>query len=515
MYQNKSIRFYTLLFLLFPSFFFKVHAQLTAESVKHSTVTIGNSAISINTIQAHRMDFEFPIREYAYDSVTKLFFVSGSQKNEQYSQSMQRNFFAAVDDKTEKIKWFNESSLSRLDLVSSQLILSNENRSVRFNKSAGYDEIHYPAKMHFFIPGTNLGLAYSKGSLDTVLCVEMKSGEILWKAPLSGNEDWVDYCMLDSSTLLIAAAGIHAFNIQKGLLWFQPLETSKLTNKSLVYSLMKSKTLESVSKVVHTSTDENIVSQLASNIFVNNNKVFIAAHNKCLALDKNGNEIWSQDLRNYPASKMLLAANDSELVLVNFGLALHSNRFINWGKPFMITLDPDNGNIIHQYDLSKIENLADYIKIGNDLVFAGKDEIVKASPGEDELRSVLNLSESKYGKFTEFINGNEFYAFKEGYYVPLNFINDNLIYFKTDNNKIYGIDGDIIQYEYHFTDLYQLKAKHQGKTILSNGKSMLITSVNFELLFELNISDPLVFSDDKIYFIGENSLTILNMADLK
>jgi hypothetical protein len=187
---------------------------------------------------------------------------------------------------------------------------------------------------------------------------------------------------------------------------------------------------------------------------------------------------------------------------------------VNWGRPFILELNPQNGAVINQYDLSKIANMADFTQAENSLVFAGKDEILKVNPGEPELKTMLALNQTTYGRFVEFINGNEYYTFKEGYYVPLNFINGNLIYFKTDNNKVYGIDGDFIQYEYHFTELYRFEGKFDTKPVLRNEKKTILISGNYELLYELFTTDPLLITKDKIYFFGGNRLTVLRKQDL-
>src|SRR5690606_30323009 len=120
------------------------------------------------------------------------------------------------------------------------------------------------------------------------------------------------------------------------------------------------------------------------------------------------------------------------------------------------------------------------------LIFAGKDGILEVIPGKPQLKTVMSLG-NKYGEFVEFINGDEYYVLKEGYFVPLNFINDNPIYFRADNNKIYGLMGEELTYEYHFTELYKLDRKYRNKTILTNPQKTLITNGIFELLYTINL----------------------------
>ncbi|HQQ93586.1 MAG TPA: hypothetical protein PLQ93_03455 [Bacteroidia bacterium] len=471
--------------------------------------------MSTNSLTALSLHFDFPIYQCLYDSLSQSLFVSCRQKNDPFSQAMQRNIFAGIDAKTNRIKWLNESVLYDLILSGNTLIVSNSTRSVRYNKQAGFDELRYPAPVHVVIPGTQLALAFRKEKRDTVECLDLRSGLSRWLAPLPENEDWVDHCLQGDSVLLVASAGLHALHLRKGLLWSVPLITSMLTAKALVYSLAQHKSIEEVSRVVHTAGDENVVSQLASNILTDEHVIYLASKEKCLAIDNTGKMLWSLDLRSYPVSKMMLMKTDSGLALVNFGLAVHSERFVNWGRPFILMLNPSDGSIRQEYDLSKIDNLADFMSYENSIVFAGKVEILQVKPGDARLKTILALDENRYGRFVEFIDGNAFYTFKEGYYVPLNFINGNLVYFKADNNKIYGIDGDLIQYEYHFTDLYSFKGKWGDMMVLGNEEKTVIISPNYELMYEISTGDPVLLAGDNLYFQGEYNLMVLRRSDLK
>lgn len=508
------------IFRFFLAFFFVaqapsgIYGQSGTERVTADTAAIGLSAVSIKTLNALSLRFEYPIQDYIFDTIHQLLFVSGKEKDEQSGQLLLKGFFGAIDN-NEKPKWIVESSLFDFNLENNLLIVSNDERSARFNKLAGYDELKYPGRLLTGIENTPFALFYDSQNKEEVHCLDLRTGFVKWKAMVPGAQDWVDYKLLNDSVLLIAASGIHAVHVRTGLLWTVPLQTAFITAKALTYSLAKNTTILKVSKVVHCTNDENQVTQLASNILLHKGKIVFASKEKCLALDETGKTLWSLDLRNYPISKMMLTVTDSSLLLVNFGFAMHSNRFVNWGRPFILELNPENGAVLNQYDLSKIENMADFTQAENSLVFAGKDEILKVKPGEPEIKTMLALSQSAYGRFVEFINGNEYYTFKEGYYVPLNFINGNLIYFKTDNNKVYGIDGDFIQYEYHFTELFRLAGKFDSKPILRNEKKTILISGNYELMYELNTADPMLITENKLYFFEGNKVTVVNRRELE
>ncbi|WP_317896616.1 hypothetical protein [Aurantibacillus circumpalustris] len=490
--------------------------QMQVESIKITTTQVGVSAISVNSLIAKTYKLNYPLYDYKIDTTTKQLFFSGRQKGESGSNNyLSRGFFAALSTLNDSVKWINESSLYNIRVSGNNLLLSNEVKSVRYNKSHGYDEIRYDSKIFYTIPKYNRGFVYDKTQENVLNCVNLAVGNTVWSCKIPKDENWVDTQFLNDTTLLIAAGGLHAVSIKSGLVWSFPLTTAIKTNRSFIYSNAKFKTIQQISSVIKTSSDDNIVRQIASNILKSENLIYFAAKEKLIAVTPAGKMEWEVDLKNYPTSKMLITKTDSSLILVNFGLATHSNNFVTWGKPFIITLDPQTGKILNQYDLSHIENLADFVRTDKAFIFATKNDVQAAVPGNSEIRTVLSLGEHKYGEFVEFINGDEYYILREGYFVPLNFINDQVNYFRADNNKIYGIEGEDLKYEYHYTELFKLDKKYKGKTILYNDQKTLITNNLFELLFTINLPDKNVILNNKMFFMSDYRIYMLNLDDLK
>ena len=489
---------------------------MQVESIKITTTQVGVSAISVNSLVAKTFNLTYPLYDYKADTLTKQLFFSGRQRGESSSSSfLSRGFFAGLSTVTDSLKWINESSLYDIRVSGNNLLLSNEVRSVRYNKLHGYDEIRYDSKIFYTAPKYNRGFMYDRTQENVLNCVNLSVGTTAWSCSIPKGENWVDTQYLNDSTLLIAAGGLHAVNIKTGLLWSFPMTTAIKTNRSFIYSNAKFTTIQQVSSVIKTSAEDNVVTQIASNILKDDKLVYFAAREKLIAVTHSGQLVWQLDLKNYPTSKMLITKTDSSLILVNFGLATHSNNFVTWGKPFIITVDPSSGRIITQFDLSNIENLADFVKTDKAFIFASKNDVQEATPGKTELKTVLALGAHKYGEFVEFINGNEYYILKEGYFVPLNFINDQVNYFRADNNKIYGIEGEDLKYEYHFTELFKLDKKYKDKTILYNEQKTLITNSTFELLFTINLADKNIILNNKMYFMSNYKIFMLDLDDLK
>jgi hypothetical protein len=506
---------YTLVFLC-VCFSSKLLSQMQAESIKVTTTQVGVSAISINSLIAKTYNFAYSLYDYKPDTITKQLFFSSRQMGEASTSTyLSRGFFAAINTINDSVKWVNESSLYNIMVTGKNLLLSNEVKSVKYNKLHGYDEIRYDAKLFYSNEKYNRGFMYDKTQPNLLKCVNLTVGNEVWTCSIPREENWVDTQYLNDSTLLIAAGGLHAVSLKSGLLWSFPISTALKTNRSFVYSNAKYKTIQEISSVIKTSAEDNLVRQIASNILKDNNHIYFAGKEKLIAVTHSGKQAWQVDLKNYPTSKMLITKTDSSLILVNFGLATHSNNFVTWGKPFIIEIDPISGKILTQFDLSNIENLADFVRTDNAFIFASKNDVQEVKPGSTELKTVLSLSEHKYGEFVDFIDGDEYYILKEGYFVPLNFINDQVNYFRADNNKIYGIEGEELKYEYHYTELFKLDKKYKNRTILYNDQKTLITNSTFELLFTINLAEKNVILNNKIFFMGKSKIYELDLDDLK
>jgi hypothetical protein len=211
---------------------------------------------------------------------------------------------------------------------------------------------------------------------------------------------------------------------------------------------------------------------------------------------------------------MILTKSGSAITLINLGLSQFKENYVLYGKPFVMNIDAQNGKINSQSKFTSSENLIDFLIQKQSYLLADKKSIIQTNSNNESLETLIPLNDFRYGRFTEFINGDQYYVEKGGYYVPLNFINDNVVYFKTENNKVYGVDKVDVQYEYHFTELFKRDKVYKEKTVIYNYKNTLVINKNFELLATLDIVEETILMRNKLYFFGARVLNILDLDDL-
>lgn len=230
--------------------------------------------------------------------------------------------------------------------------------------------------------------------------------------------------------------------------------------------------------------------------------------NNVYALDKSGNVLWKCDISQFPTSKSALFIHKEKLYLLNLGVANFKDLQVVYGSPYLMQLEQESGKVNFRNPLPMFNYPVDFL-ISNDLVLAGKNNLYFINIPDGRFFNELDVNELRYGNFIEFVNGEEYYVEKEGYFVPLNFINDNVIYFKSSRGKVYGVEGGQIQYEYHESELYQFDKKLVGFRFIKQKFKSYILNANFELVAVLDTQDPSFVIKNKLYYISGRKLQII------
>ena len=490
-------------------------AQDPSTRIVTGTASIGVSAISTQTLVAKTYQILFPIYGYGTDSASHLFIFSAHEKTEEGDDAVSRGFIGTFDMVGDSVNWTFASNYYELTQSGNYVFFSNDDKTTRYNKLHGFVELNYPERLIYTLPSLDKTFLYKSDAKDIVSCVKISDGTTEWSAPVPGTENWVDVRETPDSILLVAASGLHAIRPRSGVVWSYPLSTATVVSKALTYSLVnQNSAIRRVSKIIKTLDDDVRVTELASNILVDNNVVFFAAREKMIAVTMEGKLLWELDLKGYPVSKMFLSKRGSSLMLINFGLARYGENYVTHGSPFAMNVDPQTGVVKYHNALTGIENLVDFSNDGKLLIFAGKNTILEVKEGSNQVDTLI-LDGAKYGNFAEFIDGNIYYAEREGFYVPLNFINSDNIYFRVDNNKVYGLDKNGFNYSFHYTDIYKLEKRFDDKLILLSQNKSLVLNSNRELLCTIDLGDKPVVMGKRIYFVGKQIIHSLNVEDIK
>src|SRR5207253_10774840 len=146
-------------------------------------------------------------------------------------------------------KWMNQTGLYNLYPANNRLVASNEVKSGIFNGSFGYEELRFSSQIFYVNARHNIGFLYANDSDEVLSCIDLASGITRWTATVPRQEEWVDLQELNDSVLLVAAAGLHAINVKRGLLWSAPMKTAVPNRGKQIYSAAKYNTVQKIGKI--------------------------------------------------------------------------------------------------------------------------------------------------------------------------------------------------------------------------------------------------------------------------
>lgn len=506
--------------IFFLCFFFPCtfYAQPAYRRVAISTTTVGVSAISLNTLTARSFVTGFPIYDEASDSLSGLFFFSIRQQSDDGKEFLNKAFIGAIDGPRDTVRWYSESNTFDIEKRGTQLYFSSPAKTNKINPEQGFEEAKYASRLLAAFPTKNRGLVYVPAGSEAVSCVNLNDGAVFWSAAVSGAENWVDTKAAGKDSLLIvAASGLSALHYSSGLQWTFPLITTQKVDSALTYSPAdNNKVIRNISRVIATSSDAKTVTELSSNILTDDDgAVWFASKEKMIAVSAEGKLLWELDLKAYPVSKMCLRKSGGTISLLNFGLAKCADSYVNYGKAFVMSVDASNGKVGQFTTLDSIVNLVDVKETAGTWLLATRTKIVQVDKSSCQAQTILALDVRKYGSFAEFMDGDNYYTEKENFYVPLNFINDNPLYFRADNNKIYGLTGDVLTYEYHFNEIYKRELSFSNKLLLRGEQRSLIISKNMELLATLDQSYKGWLAGDRVVLVAGNRVLLLPLSEIK
>lgn len=491
-------------------------AQPAFNYFKQTQTNIGVSTVSGKSITAKSYQFNYPIYMVMTDTANKQLLVSVRQHDPSGKSFTHKGYHMCIRN-NDSIKSVFEDTKLEFEMLGDFLLMSSEVKTGRFNRKFGYEQFEYPSRIIHINSSNETGLSYNplfKINNEVGLsAMTLNDGKVIWTSEVSSKANWNDIAKINDSLLVIAASGLHGINVNSGLKWSFPLITSLKTNQPFVQPVFNLNTIHQLFHPINTKAKEGLITQLASNILVSDGTIFFAGSDKLIAVSSDGKLLWEHNLAGKGISNCLLVDHDQEILLLNLGLGEIDGQSVAFGKTFAAAFSKQYGSVIYESDLSANGMLTDAKFINSKLYFASRSKIMMA--GEKDVRTVFQLSDTKYGKFIEFIDGDEFYTEKEGFFVPLNFINDKVVYFKSDQDKVYGLIDDKIEYVYHYTELYRKLAETNGNKLISQRSKGLIISSNMELLGTLKCPEKAVGLNGKFYLYDGGMMHIVDLEQLK
>jgi len=471
-------------------------------------------------ISVKTFSFNYSIYDKQIDTSRKSIYFTVREKDASGKFYRNNGYQFAFDTNKDSILWVNDvRKFDIADKMDELLMISSDVSTSKFNKNTGLELYQHQTKIVYSDPKSKIGLTYSiptKPDEKKVLKgVNLENGNTLFTTSIPNDFDWAEAVKANDSILLISSSGLYGLNIRSGATWSVTDVTGEKNKQKLIQSIINPNAFRVQQSSFYETSAEDVVTQICSNILTEGEYVYFAGKNNLYCVSYSTGKVnWTLDLTKYPVSKSALFITGGKLFMLNLGVANFKVNQIVYGAPFLMQVDPATGTMNYNNPLPMFAYPIDF-QIGADLVLAGKNNLYFINLNDGKFFNEIDVNELRYGNFTEFVSGNDYYVEKETYFVPLNFINDNVVYFRSSHGKVYGVEGGRIQYEYHESELYKYDTKFKGFKLIKQKFKTYVLNANFELVGVLDMEDNGTIANDKLYFFSGRRLHVLTTSNFK
>lgn len=488
-----------------------VFAQDLSKAYKVTRTDLGQ-LYDGSLISAKTYSFNFPYYDKQIDTALHVMYMTVREKDGSGKFHKNNGNQFALDIKNDTITWINDVRKFEIADLQENVIISSDVSTSRFNKKTGLEQAQYSGKMVFVDEKNNVGLIYElapKGTERKVLKgVGIEDAAVKFSTTVPSNFDWNEAIKINDSMVVISASGLYGVNLKSGATWSVTDVTGEKNKQKLIQSIMNPNAFRVRQNSYLESESEDVITQMCSNILVDGSVIYFAAKNNLYSVSSvDGSVNWKIDVSKYTTSKSALFMQNGKLYMLNLGVANFKDRQIVYGAPYLLQADVASGQMIYNNPLPMFAYPVDF-QFGSDLVMAGKNNLYFINLSDGKFFNEIDVNELRYGNFQEFVNGDDYYVEKEGYFVPLNFINDNVIYFHSTHGKIYGVEGGRIQYEYHESELYRFDKGFGSYKLIKQKFKTYVVSGNFELVAVLDIEEPAVVVDNRLFYFSGRKLHV-------
>lgn len=216
-----------------------------------------------------------------------------------------------------------------------------------------------------------------------------QSNKVLWKKEFASPYTWDDCVMVDDSSLLIVANGVHKFNVFTGEGWSVATPMGRNDAKANAQASAEVATgmllgLFTGSFIIPMGPGDYAIKDLQSNLVNVGDTIMFASSEKLSCLNGNGAEYWSTLLPKDFLSTSRLMVDDSVVYLVNYGRATMARKDNSYGVPFISAYNRTDGFMRYHTNMkSKILDFElDYLNDQICLLFADRIACYSLSRGE-------------------------------------------------------------------------------------------------------------------------------------
>ncbi len=399
------------------------------------------------------------------------------------------------------------------------ITLSRENKMHYLNNETGMELWSDKNDVYYVDKENNTGVQYIKNDKSKIQGINLKNGNSIWQRDLSREYGWNKIISMNDSTLLIAAAGLHSLNIKNGIGWDYNTVTGKKDYKETIAKNVVGVALGVLTGTAVLSSGPSLVRDLASNVLIDSNFVYFASKEKLSKINIITGEInWTYPLDTNTTSKSSIFIKDSLIFMINQGYANFGKRKIDFGNPFILTLNAETGKQEYAKTIgAKDDFILDFKLVDDKLLLVFKDRIIRLSLLNTNEFEEKTVNTNDFGELKYFAGSRTIFS-REGSILSNLIKSDPSKYFvQTDKGLTLELGDDFeVSNQYNNSDLYFYYNDFKEYKIFIKGDrdQTIISDKDNRIISEIDVQNLIFIYGDKLYSTDGKSLCIIGVNDL-
>ncbi len=476
---------------------------------KNTDVAIGVKANG-DSIKAVQYIFDGEVWEMEKDSMPSAvnFVLIHKNKRGKYSSMLDFvRFFADSAEKSFQIPFrYGIESVYPFDDV---VVRSQKGTYVynRYNGAKFWDRYNFAPLIlkDNILVGVNL-------MSEKIVAYNLVSKKKLWKRKFRLKDGVKDFYMLDDSTLMIYGAGIYTYNIYTG-------EGYDFKAKTAVADYTKAAiaTTVGVALAVTTgygfySTGPDYTTPIGSQPLFDNqsNDLFFASYDFIYRISDTGQVVWQKEFPAKTVSYATLFQNDSLVFMLNYGYSYKNRKFVYVGVPFVAAYDKKTGE--RKFLLNTAEAFTDYQVINDTILYLlSGQKVLMYNLKIGKRIKTINFESSIWVEQLRGFYDDTLYSFSDGEVVCYDNSRAKLI---DNKNTLVLIDTKGV-YDAYDEGFYVVVARYKNYKFLDNDEKIVILDNANNKIGSFEFLGQIVIKDDKLFYINDESLYIVDLQQFK
>lgn len=481
---------------------------------------IGNIFIDNRPVVAKEFLFEDRIHDLHLNEEFGVLTIQFRDVNKAGDMYYGKSKIAGFDLLKGNFKW--ERKLPNNSYVPMQIgniLLIRESGQTRLvNGNTGLDYWKTAHELYYIDPEKKIALGYKMPatSQNKLYAFDLKSGKKIWERKISNAFNWNSIDMLEDSTLLLVAAGLHRFNINTGEGWSADFKTGQVDYQDVIITKADGMTDERVTGGFMYSAKNNTLTDAVSNVFIEDSTAYISNRDHIKKFNmQNGSLIWQKSLPKNMASKSVLFTEDSLLFQLNLGYANTYYTHVLYGRPFLSCYNKNSGELIYEKAIPSGKfYIRDYIMEGQYLFLLSRNKVFQfdLNKGNQLGETTIDVNKADEEQLMGFVGSHVFEYNHSGLPANLMYSDIHSRYVFSNKNQIYHIDNNNNLIRVLGGDsIYAGQTIYNDFQFISNDAKTLVLDSEGYIAAELNCSGAPVLFQNKLYFIRDKIMLEINL----